>query len=135
MAPLGLTCTKETMAKPTEPNGSPNKANLVVTICNGKKIFRTPTFPSINASAWNRANDFNRWEKAVLTQMNLQAPVEELLGQLEHYIPIETASAQMNMDRITEEVYDNFFKIRNLEGSYFCSKYHEEVLFGRSVKN
>jgi hypothetical protein len=32
-------------------------------------------------------------------------------------------------------LYDNFFKISNLEGSYFCSKYHEEVLFGRSVKN
>jgi hypothetical protein len=32
--------------------------------------------------------------------MNLQAPVEELLGQLEHYIPIETASEQMKMDRI-----------------------------------
>jgi hypothetical protein len=113
---------KETMVKPTEPNDSPNKANLVVTICNGKRIFRAPPFPSINA-------------KAVLTQMNLQAPVEELLGQLEHYIPIETASAQMKMDRITEEVYDSFFKISNLEGSYFCSKYHEEILFGRSVKN
>jgi hypothetical protein len=135
MAPDGRTCTKETMVKPTEPNDSPNKANLVVTICNGKRIFRASPFPSINASARNRANAFNRWEKAVLTQMNLQAPVEELLGQLEHYIPIKTVSAQMKMDRITEEVYDSFFKISNLEGSYFCSKYHEEILFGRSVKN
>jgi hypothetical protein len=123
------------MTKLTEPNDSPNKANLVVTICNGKKIFRAPPFPSINASVRNRANAFNRWEKAVLTQMNMQAPVEELLGQLEHYIPIETASAQMTMDRITVEVYDSVFKISNLEGSYSCSKYHEEVLFGRSVKN
>jgi hypothetical protein len=72
------------MAKPTDPNDSPNKANLVVTICNGKKIFRAPPFPSINSSARNRANTFNRWETAVLAQMNLQAPVEELLGQLEH---------------------------------------------------
>jgi hypothetical protein len=126
---------KKNMAKPTEPNDSPSKANLVVTIFNGKRIFRAPPFPSINASARNRANALNRWEKAVLTQMNLQAPVEELLGQLEHYIPIETASSQMKMYRITEEVYDSFFKIRNLEGSYFCSKYHEEILLGRSVKN
>jgi hypothetical protein len=64
------------MVKPTEPKDIPNKANLVVTICNGKKIFRAPPLPSINASARNRANAFNRWEKAVLTQMNLQAPVE-----------------------------------------------------------
>jgi hypothetical protein len=66
---------------------------------------------------------------------HLSPPSMHLPGQLEHYIPIETASAQMNMDRITEEVYDSFFKISNLEGSYFCSKYHEEILFGRSVKN
>jgi hypothetical protein len=135
MAPDGRTCTKETMAKPTETNDSPNKTNIVVTICNGKHIFRAPPFPSINASARNRDNAFNRWEKAVLTQMHLQAPVEELLDHMEHYIPIETASAQMKIDRITEEVYGSFFKIGNLEGSHFCSKHHKEVLFGRSVKN
>jgi hypothetical protein len=135
MEPLGRTCTTETMAKLTDPNNSPNKANLVVTICNGKRIFRAPPFPSINASTRNRANTFNRWEKAVLTQMQLQATVDELIGQLEHYIPIEAASAQMKMGRITEEVYGSFFKISNLEGNHFCNKYHEEVLFGRSVKN
>jgi hypothetical protein len=135
MAPDGRTCTKETMAKPTETNDSPNKTNIVVTICNGKHIFRAPPFPSINASARNRDNAFNRWEKAVLTQMHLQAPVEELLDHMEHYIPIETASAQMKIDRITEEVYGSFFKISNLEGNHFCNKYHEEVLFGRCMKN
>jgi hypothetical protein len=123
------------MMKPTDPNNIPNTANLVVVICNGKQIFRAPHFPSINASTRNRANAFNRWEKAVLTHMHLQAPVEELLGQLEHYIPIRTAYAQMKMDRITEDVYGSFFKIGNFEGNHFCSKYHEEVLYGRSVKN
>jgi hypothetical protein len=135
MAPLEHTCTKETTAKPTEPNDSPNKANLVVTIFNGNMIFRAPPFPSINASAINRANTFNRWEKAVITQMHLKSPVEELLGQMEHYIPIKTASAQMKMDRITEEVHCGLFNSSNLESNHFCSKYHEEVLFGRSVKN
>jgi hypothetical protein len=54
--------------------------------------------------------------------MHLHAPVEELFGQLENCIPIDTASAQMKMDRITEEVYGSFFKISNLEGNHFCSK-------------
>jgi hypothetical protein len=65
----------------------------------------------------------------------MKVPVAELLSQLDDYLPIETASAQMKMEIVTNEVYKEFFKIVNLQGSYFCTKYHEEMQFGMSARN
>jgi hypothetical protein len=133
MAPVGRTCTQMTMAKPTEPDDVLTKGNLSVLLCNGTEGFHFPAFPSINASARARANAFTCWEKQARVYMHLQVPVEEILGQLDHHVPIETEVAQMKMDLITDEVYGNFFKIANLQGSNFCDKYHEEASFGNSL--
>jgi hypothetical protein len=68
MAPDGFTCniTIKTMAKPTEhestDGGTPNTI-ITVKICNGKRFFNAPPFPSINSIARARANAFSKWEK------------------------------------------------------------------------
>jgi hypothetical protein len=120
------------MAKPTEheatDGGTPNTI-ITVKLCNGKRFLNAPPFPSINSIARARANAFNKWEKCMLTQMHLKAPVEELMSQLEYHLPIATASALMKAEKIIDQLYNEFFKIKNLDPQSFCDQYHEKMKF------
>jgi hypothetical protein len=65
----------------------------------------------------------------MLTQMHLKAPVEELMSQLEFHLPIATASALMKAEKISDQMYNEFFKIKNLNPQSFCDQYHEKMKF------
>jgi hypothetical protein len=102
---------------------------ITVKLCNGKRFFNAPPFPSINRIVRAGANAFNKWGKCMLTQMYLKAPVKELMSQLEYYLPIATASALMKEEKISDQLYNEFFKINNLDPQSFCYQYHKKIKF------
>jgi hypothetical protein len=103
-----------------------------VKLRNGESYFNALPFPSINATVRSRANIFNRWETAVLAQMNMGIPVQNLMAQLDQHLPIETTSAQIKADEIGDSIYDSFFKTSIMRGICFVDQDHEEMVFENS---
>jgi hypothetical protein len=122
------------MVKPTEPDIATHTAPTIVQVKlkNGALYFNAPPFPSINAAARSRANVFNRWETAVLSQLNMGLPVQELMAQIDLQIPIETTSAQMKADEIGKSIYASFFKTKSIRGLCFVDQDHQEMVFQNS---
>jgi hypothetical protein len=100
-----------------------------------RRSLEGPPFPAINALARARATTFNKWEKAILSQMKMNTSVEELIAQPDHHLPIETAPALMKSDSIIEAVCSSFFNIKNIRGVCFIDKDHEEMQFYDSCIN
>jgi hypothetical protein len=122
------------MAKPAEPDIATRTAPTIVQVKlrKGESYFNAPPFPSINAPARSRANVFNRWETAVLSQMNMGIPVQELMAQLDQHLPIENTSAQMKADAIGYSIYASFLKTSSIQGLCFVDQDHEEMVFENS---
>jgi hypothetical protein len=120
------------MAKPTEPDIATRTAPTIVQIKLQNGYFNAPPFPSINAPARSRANLFNQWETAILSQMNMGILVQELMAQLDQHLPIENASAQMKADAIGDSIYASFFKTSSTRGLCFVDQDHEEMVFENS---
>jgi hypothetical protein len=122
------------MAIPTEPDIATRTAPTIVQVKlkNGASYFNAPPFPSINAAARSRANVFNQWETAVVSQLNMGLPVQELMAQIDLHIPIETTSAEMKADKIGESIFTSLFKTKSIRGLCFVDQDHDEMVFQNS---